>query len=312
MSEPLDAQTVFQALKPALELSWIGGTAGTKRPLAQAEPDTFAGRLNWIHPTQIQVLGAEEFRFLDSLEATTRGLLLEHLFSSQTGVVIVGEESRQDQGLRSAADRADIPLWSTPASPAVVLNQLQKYYHRLDHSQLFHGELLEIFGLGVLLSGASSIGKSELALELVSRGHRLVADDTVILTRVAPNVIEGICPDNTRDFLEVRGLGILNIRRMFGDSAIKRNKRVRLIIMLVRQDALVLSDEHRLQGVRETQLILAVELPSLTLPIAPGRNFAVLVECAVRDHIQRLGGYHADQDLAQRLQMETAGTLPCE
>lgn len=312
MSAPLDAQTVFQALKTALGFSWIGGSMGAKRLLAQPQLNTFAGMLDWIRPPQIQVLGEEEFCFLNSLEATTQTLLVERLFCSPTSVVIACGEDKQEQLLRSAADRTATPLWHTPAAPAVTLNQLQKYQHKLDHSVLFHGELLEIFGLGVLLSGASSIGKSELALELISRGHRLIADDTVNLTRVAANVIEGTCPENLRDFLEVRGLGILNIRRMFGDSAIKRNKRVRLVILLVRQDALVLSDEHRLQGLRDKQIVLDVELPSLTLPIASGRNLAVLVECAVRDHIQRLSGYYADQDLIQRLQKETASTVPCE
>jgi HPr kinase/phosphorylase len=160
--------------------------------------------------------------------------------------------------------------------------------------------------------GDSGIGKSELALELISRGHRLIADDTICLRRVAADVLEGTCPVNLRDFLEVRGLGILNIRRTFGDSAIKRNKRVRLIIHLIRQENSTLSAQHRLHGAREVRKLLDVQLPSLALPVAPGRNLAVLAECAVHDHIQRLSGYCADQDLAQRLQKEMASTHPCE
>jgi HPr kinase/phosphorylase len=175
-----------------------------------------------------------------------------------------------------------------------------------------HGELLEVFGLGLLITGASGIGKSELALELISRGHRLIADDTPELIRIAPNVIEGSCPPSLCGFLEVRGLGVLNIRRMFGDSAIKRNKRIRLIIHLVRLEEAAIPAEARLNGARIKRRILDVHIPTINLPIAPGRNLAVLVECAVRDHIQRLGGYSADEDLIERLQREMVSATVCE
>jgi HPr kinase/phosphorylase len=268
--------------------------------------------LNLIHPRKLQVLGGEELNFLDSLEEAMRNTLIQLIFTAQTGAIVVCGDLNRSETLRAAADAMGAPLWYTPYTPTKVLERVSEYQYSLGGPTLVHGELLEIFGLGLLITGASGIGKSELALELISRGHRLVADDTPQLTRVAAHVIMGTCPVSLRDFLEVRGLGILNIRRMFGDSAIKRNKRVRLIIHLERIEEVSLSAETRLQGARHSRRILGVSIPEITLPIAPGRNLAVLVECAVRDHIQRLNGYHAEQDLAERLQKEITVTSPCE
>ena len=178
-------------------------------------------------------------------------------------------------------------------------------------STLWHGVLMEIFELGVLLTGNSGIGKSELALDLISRGHRLIADDTPELSRISPHVIQGCCPINLCDFLEVRGLGILNIRRLFGDQAVKQRKRIHLIIHLLASEEQNLNAEARLQGIHSQCTILGVNLPKISLPIAPGRNLAVLVECAVRNHHLHRKGYHADQDLAQRLQKEISSQAPC-
>lgn len=315
MSESINARSAFQALQTLLALRWIGGGEGATRQIAtqNAEGNALAGRLNWIQPPAIQILANEECQFLASLTEDIRATLIERLFSPQTGAVLLCENSSKlEETLVSAANAAQIPLWSTALSVSTALTQLKRYQHDIQESLLFHGELLEIFGLGVMLMGDSGIGKSELALELVSRGHRLIADDTIRLRRVAVGVLEGTCPLNLRDFLEVRGLGIINIRRTFGDSAIKRNKRVRLIIHLMRQENITLSPQHRLQGAREMRNLLDVQLPSLTLPVASGRNLAVLAECAVHDHIQRLSGYCADQDLAQRLQQEMTSVQPCE
>lgn len=185
------------------------------------------------------------------------------------------------------------------------------YSSAVDTADLIHGELLEVFSLGVLITGASGTGKSELALELISRGHRLIADDAPALFRLGDDIIEGYCPPHLQGFLEVRGLGVLNIRRLFGDGAITLNKQVQLIIHLVRAGEGSSADEFRLQGTRRYRRILAVDIPEISLPIAPGRNLAVLVECAARDYLQRLQGYRADQELAERLHREIARRSPC-
>jgi len=314
MNQPARAKEVFQALETVLNLSWAGGAAGAERilwPPAEAGVPLY-GRLNWVHAPRLQICGPEESDFFGRLEATVREALIRDLLAFPTGAVLVCGGVEPAEALRAGAEKAGIPLWSSSATPEVVLEQLDHYRHGLDASTVVHGELLEVFGLGVLITGGSGIGKSELALELISRGHRLIADDTPTLTRVASAVLEGTCPPALSDLLEVRGLGILNIRRMFGDSAIKRNKRVRLILHLVKMEEIAPPADARLQGMRENRAILGVSVPAITLPIAPGRNLAVLVECAVRDHILRLGGYRAEQDLMARMEKTMARAMPCE
>lgn len=309
---PLSAQAVFQSLETVLDLRWLGGQSGGQRvlwpPGAAGAP--FYGRLNWIHPPSLQIIGSEESAFLHRLEPAVRDGLLAVL-ATESGVWLVCGDLELAARLRACAETTQLPLWHTPVPSEVALERLFSYRHGLDASTVMHGELLEVFGLGVLITGDSGVGKSELALELISRGHRLVADDTPNLTRITPEILEGACPPTLADLLEVRGLGILNIRRMFGDSAIKRNKRVRLIIHLVRQEEIALSAETRLSGLRDTQNILGIDMPTITLPIASGRNLAVLVECAVRDHILRLNGYRAEEDLAARINKAMARAAPC-
>ncbi len=314
MNQPVRAKDVFQALETVLNLGWAGGASGAEHILwSTAEAGTpLYGRLNWIHAPRLQICGPEESDFLDRLESVVREALIRDLLKVPTGAVLVCGGVEPAGALRAGAEAAGVPLWSSPAPPEVVLEQLNHYWHSLDASTVIHGELLEVFGLGVLITGGSGIGKSELALELISRGHRLIADDTPTLTRVASTVLEGTCPPALGDLLEVRGLGILNIRRMFGDSAIKRNKRIRLILHLVKMEEIAPPADARLHGMRENRVILGVGVPTITLPIAPGRNLAVLVECAVRDHILRLGGYHAEQDLIARMEKTMARAVPCE
>ncbi|HPF59484.1 MAG TPA: HPr(Ser) kinase/phosphatase [Candidatus Competibacteraceae bacterium] len=314
MNRSATAQTIFQGLSALLTVHWVGGKAGAERilwpPVEAGIP--FYGLMNWVHPPRLQIFGVEESAFLNSLEPVVQAVLVNQLLGPATGVILVCDNlADQAAILKAGADASGTPLWLTPLSSVAALEQLYHYRHSLEASTVIHGELLEVFGMGVLITGGSGIGKSELALDLISRGHRLIADDTPNLIRVAPDVLEGTCPPTISDLLEVRGLGILNIRRMFGDSAIKRNKRVRLMINLVKQEEeSVPSDESRLRGLRDIQVILGVGIPAITLPIAPGRNLAVLLECAVRDHILRLNGYQADEDLMARMARAMAEAVP--
>ncbi len=165
-----------------------------------------------------------------------------------------------------------------------------------------HGVFMEVIGIGVLLTGSAAVGKSELALELITRGHRLIADDAPEFTRFPDNSLRGSCPPLLSDFLEVRGLGILNIRAMFGDSAIKIRKRLNLIIHLQEMVSQELNEIDRLQGSLTSTEILGITVPKVTLPVAPGRELAILVETAARQYLQRLRGYHANEEFIARQQ----------
>lgn len=310
LAEPLTAHVIFRGLEHLLSLRWIGGRAGAERVLwspTQASA-VFFGRLHWVRPPRLQVLGTEECRFLQELPEAMRTLLLERLLKMDSGALLVCGNWECVNALRQYADAHQTALWQTPLTPEIALERIGFYRRSLEASTLEHGEMLEVFGMGVLITGNSGIGKSELALELITRGHRLIADDTPNFTKVAPGVLEGSCPDTIRDLLEVRGLGILNIRRMFGDSAIKRNKRLRLVLHLAKQEEIEPTAEARLRGMRDYRVLLGVSVPVITLPIAPGRNLAVLVECAVRDHILRLNGYHAEEEVEERMNQAMEGT----
>jgi HPr kinase/phosphorylase len=167
-------------------------------------------------------------------------------------------------------------------------------------SLTLHGVFMDVSGFGVLLRGASAIGKSELALGLINRGHRLVADDAVDFKLVAPDTVIGSCPPILQDFLEVRGLGILNIRVMFGDNAIKDSKRLQLIVNVVAFSVDELKLIDRLHGMYRTDDILGVAIPEVTIPVAPGRNLAVLIETAVRNQVLKHNGYDASQEFIAR------------
>lgn len=178
----------------------------------------------------------------------------------------------------------------------------------LGKTQTVHGVFLEVTGTGVLLTGRSGIGKSELALELISRGHRLVADDSVECALETDTTLRGFCPEPLRDFLEVRGVGILNVRRIFGEVAMKRSKALHLVIRLRDAQRIEMPPEARLNGLRGVEQMLGVDIPSITLPVAPGRNLAILAEAAVRSHLLERVGYNAAEDLTQRqLQAIEAG-----
>lgn len=311
MSDSPRASALFHHLESALDLHWLAGRKGGHRLLLSRHDGgstyRFWGRMDLVHPHAVQILGEEELDFLEALDVSARTPLLDKLMAHRNGVVLVCGDAKRADFLLESAETHGTPMWNSAATPEAAQDELNNYQRDLDlSSTLIHGVFMEVNGLGILLTGTSGTGKSELALELISRGHRLIADDAPIFTRVATHVLEGTCPPSLHNFLEVRGLGILNVRRMFGDSAIKRNKRLRLIIRLRQLKDAELSAEARLGGSRDTQNILGVDVPTIMLPIAPGRNLAVLVECAVRDHILRIGGYSADRDLRDRLDQEMA------
>ncbi|MGI9304341.1 MAG: HPr(Ser) kinase/phosphatase [Gammaproteobacteria bacterium] len=307
-----NVQKLFDDLSAPLALTWLAGKQGAANVFDRIDIDrgdtSLVGHFNLIHPNQVQVLGNPEMSYFDNLETDEhRDEFFQQLFRSTSKMVLVAGGNNLNDVFLQQADRTRIPLLQSPRPSNHVVNSLRYYFtNELADKTTLHGVFMEVISIGVLLTGESSMGKSELALELLTRGHRLVADDAPQFARVAPDIINGTCPPLLQDFLEVRGLGVLNVRQMYGDSAVKHSKYLRLIIHLKDQEAHDLSDEDRLYGNLLTRDVLGMEVPIITLPVAPGRNLAVLVEATVRNHLLRQQNYNSGEDFA-RLQRDALG-----
>lgn len=307
MPHSIRVRDLHDALHERLRLAWVAGETGADRPLLSAAADAstgiIAGPLNYIHPNRVQVIGPAENTYLGGLPPASRRQALEQLFADQPALVILVNGITGPPELAEMADASGVALMRSPLPDNQVLDNLQYYASLfLSEKTTLHGVFLEVLGMGVLLTGDPAVGKSELALDLITRGSRLVADDAPEFTRIAPDIISGTCPPLLREFLEVRGLGILNIRAMFGDSSIKRTKYLRLIVHLMRMSAEQIAGMDRLSGAYTNRDVLGVSIPQVTVPVAPGRNLAVLVESAVRNHLLRLKGYDAAEVLIERQQ----------
>jgi HPr kinase/phosphorylase len=304
MDDIVTAKLLFQRYHKRLDLQWLAGHEGEQRALGQdddASGHSQIGYLNIIHPNRVQLLGPLEFDYLNGLDAVSRQQLIEQLCASKPAVVIVTDAQPVPDELRKCCEQSQTPLLLSGFTGSNLLKSLRHYLDdELAEKSVVHGVFLEVHGMGVLLTGESSVGKSELALELITRNHRLIADDAPEFFRVGPDTVRGRCPAMLRDFLEVRGLGVLNVRAMYGDSAIKMSKDLRLIVHLQRLAAEALQQVDRLQGSYRQRTILDVGIPEVTLPVASGRNLAVLVEAAVRDHILLRKGYNASEAFSQR------------
>ena len=307
--------TLFEGYRERLGLEWLTNKSGAERSIIPEDTNaasvSYIGHLNFIHPHRIQVLGKSELDYLKNLGKNTLSDSLDHLFSRNAIMVIIASGLKPPKELVHAAEKNHTALFTSTLPGNKLISHLNYFLDKLLAEKLaVHGVLMDVAGIGVLLTGESAVGKSELALELITRGHRLIADDVPELTRVSPNTLRGSCPELLRDFLEVRGLGILNIRAMFGDSAIKLTKNLRLIIHLVPTDRLKPAEIDRLQGCRKQRLLLEVEIPEIQLPVAPGRNLAVLIEAAARNHILYYNGYNAAEDFIERQRRKLEQSTP--
>lgn len=307
MPHSIRVRDLYESLHERLNLTWLAGQSGAGNALLDDDSDTstgiIAGPLNYIHPNRVQVIGPAELDYLHSLEPAARQQALQQLFDDRPAAVVLVHGIEVPAELPGMADAAGVALLHSPLPDNQVLDNLQYFASLfLSEKTTLHGVFLEVLGMGVLLTGDPAVGKSELALDLITRGSRLVADDAPEFTRIAPDIISGTCPPLLREFLEVRGLGILNIRAMFGDSAIKRTKYLRLIVHLKRMSSEQIANMDRLSGAHTNRDVLGVSVPQVTVPVAPGRNLAVLVESAVRNHLLRLKGYDATEVLIERQQ----------
>jgi HPr kinase/phosphorylase len=303
MSTTLEIQTLFKALQGKLGLTWLSGEQYKDNPVHTSREGSsevsLVGHLNLISQHCVQILGRKELEYLDSLQKNSREDTIQQLFSGQSTLVIFANELHAPADLKTAAEASGTPVLSSRLHSEETIENLQHYLANYFSERItLHGVFMEVMGTGVLITGESSIGKSELALELITRGHRLIADDATEFSRIAPDALLGTCPEMLRDFLEVRGLGILNVRAMFGASAIKQQRNLRLIIVLQDLEEAVQMD--RLHGSKQIRTIQGVDIPQITLPVGPGRNLAVLLEAAVRNHVLNVKGYDASQAFIER------------
>ncbi len=296
MNASITARELFDQQKEKLGLRWLAGQKGEGRLLEAGDTlsrrPSLAGYLNAIYPNKVQILGTEELSWLDSLDPRQRWETIEKICSFHPLALVLSKNQSCPEDLREAANETDTPLWVSPKRGHELLNHLSYHLARtLAPRVTLHGVFMEIYSIGVLITGEAGAGKSELALELLSRGHRLVADDAPEFTQVAPDVLDGTCPELLQDLLEVRGLGVLNIRDMFGDTAVKKNKYLRLIVHLTRPMTEPSAHGYeRLTGDSGARRVLDLDVPLITLPVMPGRNLAVLTEAATRLHILRTKG----------------------
>ena len=296
MNTSITARELFDQQKDKLALRWLAGQKGDKRVLESGDTvsrrPSLAGYLNAVYPNKVQILGTEELTWLDSLDSRQRWETIEKIVQARPLALVISKTPSCPEDLREAANENDTPLRVSPKRGHELLDHLSYHLARtLAPRVTLHGVFMEIYSIGVLITGEAGSGKSELALELLSRGHRLVADDAPEFTQIAPDVLDGTCPELLQDLLEVRGLGVLNVREMFGDTAVKKNKYLRLIVHLTRP--MTEPSPHgyeRLTGDSGTRHVLDLDVPLITLPVMPGRNLAVLTEAATRLHILRTKG----------------------
>lgn len=307
MTDTVTASLLYETHQKRLSLQWVAGQSGSDREIHPDEHQgtriSLIGHLNAIHPNQIQVLGRWELEYLASLQKNSHHDVIKLLFINEPAAIIISDGLDAPEELIQEADKTDTPLLISPVISQKLIDRIQyDLNERLAESSILHGVFMEVHGMGVLLSGESGIGKSELALDLINRGHRLIADDAPEFSRIGPDTVRGRCPEVLRDFLEVRGLGILNIREMYGDSAIKPSKNLRLIVRLQLMNEKQIHNMDRLTRSYRSNSLLDVVIPEVIIPVAPGRSLAVLVEAATRQHIQLISGYNAAEDFIQKQQ----------
>lgn len=295
---------LYEENREKLLLSWMIGQEADRRieiKLSNNYGADVVGHINIIHPERLQVMGQAEFDWATRIGERRFGQMFSDLLSAMPPAIIVADGLTPPPLLVEACAQSGTPLILSPKPCSAVIDLLRIYLSsRLADTLNLHGVFMDVLGMGILITGDSGVGKSELALELISRGHGLVADDVVEMARIAPTTIEGRCPGMLRDFLEVRGLGLLNIRTIFGETASRRKMKLKLIVHL--QKTVAAGDAPRLPLDAQTQEVLGVPIRKVVIPVAAGRNLAVLLEAAVRNTILQFRGIDSMQDFMDRQQ----------
>jgi HPr kinase/phosphorylase len=303
----VSVQRLFDDNRDRTGLTWLAGRQGGNRVLtgeAALKPTIGqVGHMNFIHPFRVQILGAAELAYLRGLPQDQLSASIKRLYTLELVSIVVANGEDVPEQLIDLCNAHHIALFTSPQPSPHLVDMFRLYLSRvLAESTTLHGVFLDVLEMGVLITGASAIGKSELALELISRGNGLVADDIVELYRISPDTIEGRCPAVLRDFLEVRGIGVLNIRTIFGETAVRPRKLLKLLVHLEDHSNEAFTDLDRLRVDATYQEVLGVPIRKVTIPVAAGRNLAVLVEAAVRNFVLNQRGIDSTKEFIERQQ----------
>src|SRR5215212_2023716 len=296
-----------------LPLELLAGVNGVDRvitsPHIQKTGLALAGFHEYLKPGRVLIFGESEIRYLESLESAGRTTSLRLALTLDFPCVLITGGFTPPIELLTEAALARVPLLKTSvATPTAIAKLSSMLEDSLAERTMIHAVLMDVLGLGVLIAGESGIGKSECALDLIVRGHRLVADDTVEVRRRAESILIGACPELTRHHMELRGLGVINIMELFGIASTRSSKRVELVVQLERW---VPTREYERLGLDEVFYdILGLRVPLIRMPVAPGRNIAILIEVAARNQLLRARGHHAARALAERLEETLRRSAP--
>lgn len=311
----VSADVLFEAFRNYLHWEWVAGLGASERRFdevavrAARSGADLVGYLNYIHPYRVQILGEREIAYITNATPEDCARRISRIVDLEPPVVVLADGQVAPPAMLAMCENAQIPMFATKDSSAFVIDVLRAYLskHFADRVSM-HGVFMDILGLGVLITGESGLGKSELGLELISRGNGLVADDAVDLFRINQTTIEGRCPELLQNLLEVRGIGLLDIRAIFGETAVRRKMRLKLIVHLVRKETLE-RDYDRIPFEPLTQDVAGIPVRKVVIQVVAGRNIAVLVEAAVRNTILQLRGIDTYQDFVdrQRKAMELDG-----
>ncbi len=299
-------------LRLSAELAPLAGAAGLGRPIrhprVQKSGLALAGHFYGVVPTRVQVLGETELSYLETLAGDARGAAARGFFSLGLSCVVITRRDEAPKAIVQSAEATGTPLFMSAARSSRTINMLHGVLdEKLAPTTSLHGVLVDVFGIGLLLIGKSGIGKSECAVELVLRGHRLVADDVVKCEWRPPGMVFGAPADMLRHHVEVRGLGVLNIKDLFGVTAVRDRKRIDIVVQLDEWDE---AREYDRLGVDDQHFsILGTQIRLVTVPVRPGRDMGAMLEMAARNELLRRAGKHSARELLARLE-ENAGLAP--
>jgi len=311
MKQSLEIHEFLKRYQNKLALTFTSAKVGLNREIqiSRQAGDTFQAvdYFNVIRTSSVVIVGYQESRYLGKLNLDEQTQIFKTLFQGPVCTLITSYGNNLPEAMIRLCEVHDIPVFHSELNDSDLLDNTQHLLSQAlaEHCDE-HGVYIEVYSVGVFLTGHSGVGKSELALALISRGHRLISDDITRFSRIGPETIDGCSPGLLTDFMEVRGLGIINVRAMFGANALKSNKILRLVVKMVQ-----LTDENsnqfdRIGDIVNTREILGLDIPEVTLPVAPGRNLAVIVETAARNHLLNMNGYNAAEDFIERQRLAIA------